>query len=101
MANQLNSNPKILDGVGVGSLEPFSLRLIQWVSTSGTIADNSRLLIRINDNVNLSFRIQHPTNAGFLPSCVLAEIGPFNPGIRCYKLTVNVINTGEVHVWFD
>ena len=101
MANQVNSNPKILDGVAAVFLEPFRVRLIQWVSTSGAITDNDRLLLRINDNVNLSYRIQHPTNAGFLPSCVLAEIGPFNPGIRCHKLTVNVINTGEVHVWTD
>ena len=75
------------------------VRLIQWVDDAGDIADDSTLVININ-NVTLTTKLQLAANISNY-GVVVWQIGPFNPGIPVHTLKSVTQGTGIVHIYTD
>jgi hypothetical protein len=99
MANNLTSNPLLVDNATTAISTPTKVRLIQWVDTNAAIVDNDDLNITINGGT-LNIRVQLPTDVG-MHSAVFWSAGPFNPGINVSSLIVNTIDGGAVMVWIE
>jgi len=105
MANQINSNPIVIDTTNTtviaSGATTRSLRLIQWVDDDANIANASTLGITIN-GVSLTFTAAMETTANYGQVPLVAwQVGPFNPGINVSHLVVDDMAEGNIHIWFN
>lgn len=104
MANQINSNPIVVDTAATiiaQGATTRSLRLIQWVDDDANIVSGSTLGITIN-GVTLTFTTLMETTANYGQVPLVAwQAGPFSPGINVNHLVVDDMDEGNIHIWFN